>query len=319
MTLSAPRFISLLSTVGTLCLLTFSSVLFAQTQTQPKLVPATTVAPATIDPNNPIPVNTSSSIIQPAATGGAVAIPSSTNSSRSQKQLQNINTVSGGSNSAPNSTTQQMRQSLDNQQSTGMTLSFQVGKDSTKTAENETAIQPGQPVQIELNEGAFGNTAKTETAPAPGGGNVLLLTPEEQKKVVVSSPKAKAEETPAAQGAEQDNKPAFVAEEDTYQFGRVKQGSVVEYDIVFKNTGSVPLTLTDVKTSCGCTAPEWPKEAIAPGETSKISVKFNTAGKMGNQSKSITVFTNEAEPTNRHYFRIVGEVFNDTPPAEGGN
>jgi len=40
--------------------------------------------------------------------------------------------------------------------------------------------------------------------------------------------------------------------------------------------------------------PVWPKEAIKPGETADIAIKFNTRGKPNRQSKSITLSTNTA-------------------------
>ncbi len=38
-----------------------------------------------------------------------------------------------------------------------------------------------------------------------------------------------------------------------------------------------PLKLDDVHASCGCTTPEWSREAIAPGATAVIKVGYNAA------------------------------------------
>ena len=59
----------------------------------------------------------------------------------------------------------------------------------------------------------------------------------------------------------------------------------------FSNTGETPLLIYDVKTSCGCTVPEWPKEGIAPKEEGIIKVNYD-AKHFGNFSKTITVFYN---------------------------
>jgi len=48
--------------------------------------------------------------------------------------------------------------------------------------------------------------------------------------------------------------------------------------------------------TCGCTATNWPKEPIAPGKTSEISVSFNSAGKMGAQNSVIRIYSNASEP-----------------------
>ena len=54
----------------------------------------------------------------------------------------------------------------------------------------------------------------------------------------------------------------------------------------------VDLIITNVKPSCGCTTPEYTKEAIAPGASGEIKFEFNSAGRVGVQNKSITVKSN---------------------------
>ncbi|GAA5220631.1 DUF1573 domain-containing protein [Membranihabitans marinus] len=81
-------------------------------------------------------------------------------------------------------------------------------------------------------------------------------------------------------------------ESKRYDFGDVVSGDKVKNVFKFTNTGSEPLIISDVKASCGCTAPSWPKEPIAPGESSEIEAIFDTAGKSGAQTKSITVTAN---------------------------
>ncbi len=77
-----------------------------------------------------------------------------------------------------------------------------------------------------------------------------------------------------------------------HDFGEVEEGKIVEYVFSFKNTGNYPLMLQDIRTTCGCTAPEWTKEPIAPNEEGKIIVRFNSAHKAGQQRKVITVISN---------------------------
>lgn len=81
-----------------------------------------------------------------------------------------------------------------------------------------------------------------------------------------------------------------------YDFGDVVSGDKVKNVFKFTNTGDEPLIITDVKASCGCTAPSWPKEPVAPGESAEIEAIFDTAGKSGAQTKSITVTAN-TEPS----------------------
>ena len=80
--------------------------------------------------------------------------------------------------------------------------------------------------------------------------------------------------------------------DNTHNFGWVDEGAVVKHDFEFTNTGTVPLVISDVRSTCGCTVAEWPREPIAPGGTGKIPVQFDTKNKKGVQSKPITITAN---------------------------
>ncbi len=80
--------------------------------------------------------------------------------------------------------------------------------------------------------------------------------------------------------------------EHHFDFGEIAEGKVVVHEYEFTNTGKVPLVITNGHSTCGCTVPEWPKEAIKPGDTGKIKVKFDTNGKAGPQAKPITIVAN---------------------------
>ncbi len=79
-----------------------------------------------------------------------------------------------------------------------------------------------------------------------------------------------------------------------YDFGDIKQGDKVSHTFEFTNSGNTPLVISEVKTTCGCTAPYWPREPIQPGASDKIEISFNSAGKSGKQHKVITVISNAA-------------------------
>lgn len=85
--------------------------------------------------------------------------------------------------------------------------------------------------------------------------------------------------------------PVMTFEKSEHDFGTIEQGTPQETAFKFTNTGNAPLIITDAKSSCGCTVPNPPKEAIAPGESSELLVKFNGSGQ--NQvTKTITVTAN---------------------------
>ena len=81
-------------------------------------------------------------------------------------------------------------------------------------------------------------------------------------------------------------------DETEFNFGTVKEGTIVKHTFQFKNTGHVPLLISDVRTTCGCTVPTWNKTPIAVGATDKIDVSFNTENKQNEQVKKITILAN---------------------------
>lgn len=78
----------------------------------------------------------------------------------------------------------------------------------------------------------------------------------------------------------------------SHDFGEIKQGAVVSHTFYFQNTGNVDLKIENVKPSCGCTTPDWTREAIPPGEKGFIKVEFDSKGKSGIQRKTVTVVAN---------------------------
>jgi hypothetical protein len=89
--------------------------------------------------------------------------------------------------------------------------------------------------------------------------------------------------------------PEMTFKSDTASFGSVTQGTKVEHDFVFKNTGKTPLVITNATGSCQCTVPQYPKEPIAPGKTGVIHVVFDSTGKMGMQDKTVTIVSNSRD------------------------
>lgn len=85
---------------------------------------------------------------------------------------------------------------------------------------------------------------------------------------------------------------------EEHDFGTIKEGEKVFWNFRFTNTGNIPLIINRVKTDCGCTAPDYPKTPIAPGEEGAIKVTFDSKGRSGKQIKRITVLSNSERPTN---------------------
>ncbi|HLT80063.1 MAG TPA: DUF1573 domain-containing protein [Cyclobacteriaceae bacterium] len=99
------------------------------------------------------------------------------------------------------------------------------------------------------------------------------------------------------------NGPVITWKQDSHDFGDIRQGERVEHTFVFTNTGNEPLIITNVQVTCGCTTPKgFPRDPIAPGESGEITVAFNSAGRVGKQSKVVTVVSNSVGKTNQVSF-----------------
>ncbi len=148
------------------------------------------------------------------------------------------------------------------------------------------------------------NTTENATATAAEG-------TEQAQASAVSNPNiSSAEQQPAASSA---NAPAFTFKETEYDFGTIKEGEIVEHTFEFTNSGKSPLIIESASASCGCTAPEWTSEPVAPGASGKIKVVFNSTHKAGQQSPTVTIRAN-TEP-NLTRISMKGTVENNVPVA----
>ena len=112
--------------------------------------------------------------------------------------------------------------------------------------------------------------------------------------------------------AQSGNLPVAKFESMEYDFGTITEGDKVEHVFKVTNEGTADLVISEVKPSCGCTVPEYTKTAIAPGANGDIKVIFNSAGKSGNQEKTVTVTLNTEKATEILKFKA-----NITPKAGG--
>jgi hypothetical protein len=80
--------------------------------------------------------------------------------------------------------------------------------------------------------------------------------------------------------------------ETSFDFGKIPQGKPVYHFFEVTNTGKSPMVISNIQTSCGCTTPEWSKEPIAPGGSTKIKVGYSAASE-GNFEKYITLTYNQ--------------------------
>lgn len=85
---------------------------------------------------------------------------------------------------------------------------------------------------------------------------------------------------------------ALALSENHFNFGKIKKGEKVEHNYEVTNMGEVPLIIAEVKPGCGCTAPDFTKTPILPGEKGNIILSFDSSNFEGLVSKQAVVFAN---------------------------
>ena len=106
-------------------------------------------------------------------------------------------------------------------------------------------------------------------------------------------------------GSEKEKNAKITFSKTTHDFGKIPYKGDGSYTFEFENTGKKPLVLTDVRSSCSCTVPDWPQKPFKPGDKGEIEVKYDTR-RRGTFTKWIYVQSNAKNSTVR--LKITGEV-----------
>ena len=106
--------------------------------------------------------------------------------------------------------------------------------------------------------------------------------------------------------------PKLLIEKKVHDFGKIVQGTSVNASFTLKNNGKTALNIRKTHASCGCTLASLAKDVIGPGEELKLDVTFNSAGRRGNQQKSITIYSNDpAAPVQRVTIKAIVQLANN--------
>ena len=103
-----------------------------------------------------------------------------------------------------------------------------------------------------------------------------------------------------------DDMPKIYFKENEHNFGEITVGEIITHAYKFSNTGGADLIITNVRTSCGCTASEFPENPIKPGETGVIKLTFDSRGREGYQNKTATIEANTLP--NKVFIRLKGTI-----------
>lgn len=107
-----------------------------------------------------------------------------------------------------------------------------------------------------------------------------------------------------------DSAPGIHFDNDVVDFGEIDNDSIRSHSFLMTNNGTAPLVITRVYSGCGCTYASYPKEPVMPGDTARVVVKFNPAGRpAGYFTKLVRIRTNATPLPYRLYIKgkIVGK------------
>jgi len=91
-------------------------------------------------------------------------------------------------------------------------------------------------------------------------------------------------------------KAVIVFKEYEHAFGKVAEGEKIGCVFNFENKGTAGLVIMSAITTCGCTVSKYSRKPVAPGKEGKLEVVFDTSGRNGMQTKTITVKSNATVP-----------------------
>ena len=81
-------------------------------------------------------------------------------------------------------------------------------------------------------------------------------------------------------------------EKSVHNFGTIAEnGGKVSHQFLLINKGKAPLIVSGVSTSCGCTTSDYPRKAVAAGDTARIKITFDPKNRPGTFMKMIRVYT----------------------------
>jgi len=103
------------------------------------------------------------------------------------------------------------------------------------------------------------------------------------------------------------NAPKVEVDNATFDFGIIKSGDQASHDYVLKNNGKSNLIIHKVQPTCGCTIANLKSPIVKPGESTTISIDFNSEGKIGEQNKNISIISNDPSSPKFNLF-IIGTI-----------
>jgi hypothetical protein len=80
-----------------------------------------------------------------------------------------------------------------------------------------------------------------------------------------------------------------------HNFGVVTEGDIVDFEMQLKNSGRSDLVISNIRTSCGCTAALLSSKVIEPDDTATLRIELDTADRSGKMTRSIIIYSNDPQ------------------------
>ncbi|MCU4187852.1 DUF1573 domain-containing protein [Flavobacterium sp. HXWNR29] len=103
-------------------------------------------------------------------------------------------------------------------------------------------------------------------------------------------------------------------DKEIHDFGDIEKGKPVTYEFSFTNTTNETVLITNVKPACGCTAANYTKTPIKPGEKGMVAATF-TAASPGGFQKTVTILTKEGAVDASKTVSFKGKVIDTAAPV----
>ena len=160
----------------------------------------------------------------------------------------------------------------------------------------KTPIGAGQTARIEVTYNPAGQSGDFNTLI-----EVLSNASTEATALVIKGNVRPDPNAPKAAAAE------FSPDQWTFDFGKIKEEDGFAMHVFrIKNTGTAPLNISHVQSSCGCTEPEWTRTPIPAGSTGDVVITYDPTDRPGPFRKNVTVYSDAKG--SRHKLTITGEV-----------
>lgn len=175
---------------------------------------------------------------------------------------------------------------------------------SAQPASEDDATETKWPIPYEYKRVIFGDRVTSHENPAlQQAAEAAEASMPVNEKVSARNQTDSASGKPQEAGAKAASGPSAAAqEEDTWDFGSVKEGEVLQYEFSIDNkSASRSLKILAVNTSCGCTASQAKSNILAPGESTTLSVRFETKGYAGPVKQYVYVHTDDPEENIRRF------------------